>query len=545
MEITHVQTDKQSEHLSILDSQALLEADTIVCTRMDLAQVARNLLQSFGSDILPKIYTLSPLFTLPESDFHKYELNYRLLGNVTAQKLIRQIEAQRPTGAKQIRNSGFRSFMPQPISTATPPLLHVITLDSPEAHTLQHIAKLYTNQTGIPVHIAIHSYDEIFKIFNSGLQGHESCDILRIDVTMLSFFARKLLRPLTDIDASIPDYLSTFLKGTVSRYAYVNDTLYTLPFSPSTQMLYYRKDLFSDAMVQRMFVERCGRELTIPKDFEEYNQVAAFFTQSLNPDSPVKYGTTLTLGSSAVASSEYLQRLFALQENLYDEAGNVDMRAPNFIHALEQLLAARAYADPNVTPWWNDTVSSFARGNIAMALVYNNFASPLVSYQSKVRDSIGHALTPGGRPVIGGGCLGISKLSKHPEAALNFIRWLCSEPISSASAFLGGVSPCAESYNNYETINAYPWLKNVNKSFAAAGGRRIPPHIEIPFDERAFLEIIGHSVMAACEGSLTPQEAMNLAHERFTAIFGAIYQNKKMLLALKHPYHSKNTPSQL
>lgn len=523
--ITHIQTDKQSEQLSILESRELSCADAVVCSRMELAQVARNLLKSFSSPALPRIYTLSPLFTLPESDFNKYELNYRLLGDATAKKLIQQIEAQTPAGDQILENNGFRSFTPPPVAHADGQALSVITLDSPEAYTLQHIAKLYTNQTGVPVHIGIYSYDEIFDIFASGMRGHEHYDVLRIDVTMLSFFARKLLMPLTDIDPSIADFLSTFLKGTVAPYSYVNNTLYSVPFSPSTQMLYYRRDLFSNSMIRRMFVERFGRELTVPKTFDEYNEIASFFTRSLNPDSPVKFGTTLTVGSIAVASSEYLQRLFALQENLYDETGKVDMRAPNFVRALEQLLAARPYADPNYSTWWRNTVSAFAGGDIAMALIYNNFASPLVSYQSRVRDSIGYALIPGGRPVIGGGCLGISRLSRHPELALSFIRWLCSEPISSASAFLGGVSPCTESYNNYEIINTYPWLKNVNRSFAAARGRRVPPHVETPFDERAFLNIIGNSVLQACSGALSPEQAMALAHRRFQERFGAIYTN--------------------
>ena len=63
--------------------------------------------------------------------------------------------------------------------------------------------------------------------------------------------------------------------------------------------------------------------------------------------------------------------------------------------------------DPNYSPWWRKTVSA-AGGDITMALLYNNFASPLVSYQSKVRDSIGCALIPGGRPVIGGGNAALS-----------------------------------------------------------------------------------------------------------------------------------------
>ena len=96
-EITHIQTDKQSEQQSILQSRELTCADAVVCSRMELAQVARNLLRSFGGSTLPRIYTLSPLFTLPESDFSKYELNYRLLGDATAKKLIRWASSFCPT----------------------------------------------------------------------------------------------------------------------------------------------------------------------------------------------------------------------------------------------------------------------------------------------------------------------------------------------------------------------------------------------------------------------------------------------------------------
>ena len=40
---------------------------------------------------------------------------------------------------------------------------------------------------------------------------------------------------------------------------------------------------------------------------------------------------------------------------------------------------------------------------------------------------------------------------------------------------LGGVSPCKQSYDNYEIINNYPWLKLVKSCFGAARGRRMPP----------------------------------------------------------------------
>ena len=40
----------------------------------------------------PDIYTVSPLFTIPENDFIKYEMNYRQLGKRAAKILIRKAE---------------------------------------------------------------------------------------------------------------------------------------------------------------------------------------------------------------------------------------------------------------------------------------------------------------------------------------------------------------------------------------------------------------------------------------------------------------------
>ena len=68
-----------------------------------------------------------------------------------------------------------------------------------------------------------------------------------------------------------------------------------------------------------MYFDQFRSELRPPRTFAEFNQIAAFFTKRLNPASPVDYGATVTLGSTGVAGSEYLARLFARQENLYSD----------------------------------------------------------------------------------------------------------------------------------------------------------------------------------------------------------------------------------
>lgn len=522
VKVTCIETDRQTEHTSLLHSREISRADAVVCSRFGLAEAARGVLSTFNGQKLPALYTLSPLFILPETDYNKYELNYRLLGNEAAYHLVRHLDGAAVPEEQILENSGFRSWAPLPVKKPSCHPLNVVTLDSPSAYIMRDMAKLYSRHTGVPVNVTVYSYDEMYEIFNN-MRESAVFDVLRLDVTWLPFFAKKILRPLEEIDPTVTQDLSQFLDGAASRYAYVGDTLYALPSSPSTQTLFYRKDLFSNAMYRRMYLEKYGCELEVPRTFEEYNRIAAFFTRALNPDSPVEFGTTLTLGSTAVACSEYLARLFALQKNLYDESGRVNLSGKNYVRALELLLEVRPSSNPSSCTWWRNTATTFAEGNTAMSLMYNHYSSVLAGGESKVRDCIGHAITPGGRPLLGGGCMGVSRYTDQPEHALSFIRWFCSEPVSSAATFMGSVSPCKATYSNYEIINTYPWLKSAPGSFNAARGWRLPSSCAQPFDERRFMSIIGMAVKNAYSGALSPQKAMDYAQKLFEEQFGHLY----------------------
>ena len=67
---------------------------------------------------------------------------------------------------------------------------------------MRHLARLYTRQTQIPINITIYTYNEIYEAFNS-LDDDAIFDVLRLDVTWLSCFAERILRPLEEIDPSI------------------------------------------------------------------------------------------------------------------------------------------------------------------------------------------------------------------------------------------------------------------------------------------------------------------------------------------------------
>ena len=154
-----------------------------------------------------------------------------------------------------------------------------------------------------------------------------------------------------------------------------------------------------------------------------------------------------------------------------------------------------------------------------MAILYSNYASDLIREGSNISELIGCTLVPGHNPILGGASLGISRCSQHPHAALNFIKWLCSETVSSASTLLGGVSPCKAAYQNYELVESYPWLDLAGKSFSIAEGRRQPPEDHSPFNERQFLNIIGLAVKNAYNGVQSPADALDWAQKEFDQSF--------------------------
>ena len=511
------QTDERRVRSSLM---TLLEAPAdpaVVCTQLSFARAAREVYAAFGAEDLPKIYTISPLFTLPEPDFLKYELNYRLLGNEAATRLIAAIEAGGAPEGGLLPMAGFRDFAPAPPARRSDAPLRIITLDTPAARAMQRMLPLYTKATGVPVEMTVCSYDQTAEVYD---QLSEACDydVIRLDATWLSAYAERLLCPLCEIDPAIEGELGRFLPGTIERYARVGGTLYALPGSPSIQLLFYRKDLFESAIWRRLYQERTQQALAVPTSFEQFNRIAAFFSQAENPESPCAFGATMTLGSSGTVGSEYLCRLFAHQENLYDPRdGRIRLNTPEALAAMRELCDLQRHA--KATAWWTEAARAFADGQAAMTLLYNNFASPIAGHHSQILGHFDSAMIPGGNPLIGGGAMGISRHSRQKEQALHFLRWLLTEPIASASATLGGTSPLIETYQNYEILDHAPWLASLSTAFTNVRGYRTAPGDARPFDERRFIRLVGASARRALEGSMTPEEATAHLHAQFAEAF--------------------------
>lgn len=520
-QVIHIQTDSFRRYQNIMQIFNGPMPQAFFISNYSFAESVKDICLTFyGTDAPLDIYTVSPIFTMPENDFKKYEMDYRQLGKVAAETLIRQAQGRENNRncEKLLESRGFRDWYSNIIVSKSKKTLNVITIDSPEAYIMRNFSRLYTQKSGIDVNICIYSYDEIYEAFNS-MDSSARFDVLRLDVTWLSWFAKSLLLPLTDIDPGIEAVLDEFLEGTPRYYARVHKKIYALPSTPSAQILYYRKDLFESPVYNRMYYEQFRTELALPTTFAEFNRIASFFTRRVNPASPVEYGATITLGSTGVACSEFLSRLFSHQKNLYDENLEIHLDSQLAIQSLKELIEVKRYTSADYCNWWTNTARSFAGGNYAMAPLYSNFASELLGHSSNIVGKIGYTMMPGANPVIGGGSLGVSKHSQHPIEALSFIKWMCSEPISSAASLLGSTSPCRKTYDNYEVIHSFPWMNLSPKCFALSKGNRIPESADMPFDERKFLSIVGMAVKNAYSSVTSPEEALKNAQKKFEQYF--------------------------
>ena len=503
--------------LQLLEETAGLEA--VFMTNYGLAQTFSGIQQTFHPDYPCEVYTLSPLFTMPSRGIHCYELNYRLLGKNAAERLMEALTApQTPPADTILANAGIRSWTAAPRRQSECKSLTVLTLDSPTARVIKSLSKLYTEATGIQIKIVISSYDGLHEILKD-LGNISAFDVIRLDHTWLSWFGSQIFSPMQPLSADLEQTLQTFIPGLIPKYSHVGDILYALPITPSVQMLFYRRDLFETVALQRLYKEQYKCELTPPTDYAGFNRVARFFTKKFNPLSPVTYGTTLTLGNSGVAATEYLSRYFSHTGNLFSPDGDILLDGPIGLTAMNELAETRLYAPARHSIWWRETAREFARGDTAMTVLFSNYASEILDSGSLITNNIGYAIVTGSNPLLGGGSIGVCRNSRHPQEAMDFIRWICSENVTTAMTLLGSVSPCHKTYENYEVLDTYPWLSLTRECLSASHTNRIPPNLSTHFNERQFLSILGMAVNNVLSETMDAPEALSFAAQAYRHAF--------------------------
>ncbi len=104
------------------------------------------------------------------------------------------------------------------------------------------------------------NYEEVAQKFNAALAGGQLPDVVVVsDVTWFNFAINKQLAPLDDLLATAKVDVSDYVDALYNDYTSA-DKHYALPYSRSTPLFYYNKDVWKKA----------GLEDRGPKDWEEF-----------------------------------------------------------------------------------------------------------------------------------------------------------------------------------------------------------------------------------------------------------------------------------
>lgn len=490
--------------------------DSYITFCAEIAGQLYNAFNAVGFGPEPSIYTLASLRSIQDGRFNNLALNYSRLGADGADTLLDAVENRAVAVSRQLDDFQF-----QPLRRKVPPSgeepLRVLSLASPTAAALNCLLPNFTGQTGIRVELETYPLNTIYSHILSGQPMN--WDVIRLDVSCFDFMAPQILEPLTNIDGEAERQFKRFIPGLSKDYSYVDDTLYALPFDISMQLLFYRRDLFEDAMQMRSFFEATKHSLKIPETFEEYNEIARFFTRKFRPDSPTSYGSSIALGTASSTASEYLVRLLGMGGGVFDENGLLHISTPKAKKALKSYLETAAYADPKVIHSWSSVSDNFVHGETAMAILFSNHASGLIRAQNALSvGQVGFAPVPGSRPLLGGGALGVCRDSGQKENAYRFIQWATGEDIASRLMIMGGISPCRSAYEQVEILNAYPWLRDFGRNLNMGSRKTILSRQGVHLDLHKFEVDLGQLVIDAANKKRPVNETIWRAQQLIDAM---------------------------
>ncbi|MBL8695040.1 MAG: sugar ABC transporter substrate-binding protein [Planctomycetes bacterium] len=305
------------------------------------------------------------------------------------------------------------------------------------ADGLQELGKEFEKETGIAVkvqQIPLASYqDKVFLEFGA---SKTQFDILIGDSQWIGRGASKglyvdltdWLKTVTNLETIHPRaarYLCEYPEGSGKWFA--------APAETDAVGIAYRKDWFEDAAEKAAFQKKFGRELTVPKTWDEFKQVAQFFQR---PDQK-RFGCAMPTSRAYDGLTMGFQNVLWSfggawrDEKSFKVKGFLDTPATaQAVEFFRELIALGPKGSGNLD--YGEVLEAFSNGSTAILVNYFAFFPGI---QAKFGDKVGFAVLPAGKAgrvaALGGQGMSISTRvpKEQQELAKKFIAWFLQKKV--------------------------------------------------------------------------------------------------------------------
>ncbi len=384
--------------------------------------------------------------------------------------------------------------------------INVLLTGSPLADVMETLKENFEKETGIRINVEIVGYEDTHtKGILDLVSGTNNYDVLMVDNPWVAEYVQtgNLLVLDEFMAKEDPKYLAGFDKAVLDAYGLYEGKYYGYPIMLTTTILFYRRDLF----------EQYGKKP--PETWDEFNEIARFFTQSFNPESPTKYGISIAGERGDGAISLWLPWLWGYGGSVFDKDWNVTLDTPEALKALEAFVESAQYSAPGFgTNYFPEQVAHFTNGEIAMMETWDAFAGDVASPdKNPYAKNTAYAPIPGKCPLLGGWALSINKNSKDIDSAYTFLRWACGPEVTKKSLDVSISTPTRIDVAQDPAVKAIvPWVdvvyeqfKNIRKyAEAYPGGPTLIPEAE-------YHVLLGTAINQALTGQLSPKDALTKA----------------------------------
>lgn len=318
---------------------------------------------------------------------------------------------------------------------------------------------------------------------------------------------------LVSPDLQLDDYYDAYLKG-CTQY---NGVTYSMPYQFWVMAFYYRKDLWSDKNLQAEFRKKYGYDLRVPKNYDEFKDMAAFFTRDRDGDGKLDlygFGMDGMRGTGGSNTYQFLPFLWAWGSDVFDKNMKPAFNSPEGVKALEYYASLVAFSPPDwVQNMCDMNTTLFQQDLLAMSIHDSDqfgYINDVNTSKAQVVGNVALApapVGPAGKPVVmlAGWTMAINADSKHKKEAFRYIQWMASKGRAAVQAGFGE-PPCRKSWlEDPENQKAHPEYRAMAASLPYA--KTVP---NMPEFSKVF-DILGIAVQQACLREKTPKEALDWA----------------------------------